>query len=277
VREQRLGAPATPPAAFQFKVDSRPDNKINFTYTGGLGLFRLDDATPDDGDAFTAERFFTRAAGAYQVTQQAVNGWYLKETRCQTPGAAEQVQPPGPLNLTATAGAFVACTFVNERTATVRILAYDDRNRSGRRNNNESWLEGATVELEDLSTGVRTTQTTNNLGKASFVNLKPGAYQICAVVTPPWYNTQPGFSQELGGPCYWLAAGAGQIQTVYFGNTTLPATQSIAAAPAADSVMTTMAADEQNDEGMSPTLEESWLLTSEAEEGNTLFMPLIVR
>jgi hypothetical protein len=41
--------------------------------------------------------------------------------------------------------------------------------------------------------------------------------------------------------------------------------------------MTTMAADEQNDEGMSPTLEESWLLTSEAEEGNTLFMPLIVR
>ena len=277
VREQRLGAPAVPSAAFQFKVDSRPDNKINFTYTGGLGLFRLDDAAPDDGDAFTAERFFTKPAGAYQLTQQPVNGWYLKETRCQTPGAAEQVQPPGPLNLTATAGAFVACTFVNERTATIRTLAYDDRNRSGRRNNIEPWLSGATVELEDLSTGMRTTQTTNDLGKASFVNLKPGAYQICAVVTTPWYNTQPGFTPELGGPCYWLAVGAGQIQTVFFGNTTLPATQSIAAAPAADSVITTLAAEEQNDEATTPTAEEIWLLSPETEMGRTLFMPLVLR
>ncbi|MCE7981122.1 MAG: choice-of-anchor B family protein [Caldilinea sp. CFX5] len=272
VREQRLGAPTTPLAALQLKVDSRPDSKINFVYGGALGVFRLDDAVPDDGDAFTAERFFTRAAGAYQITQQPVNGWYLKETRCQTSGAAEQVQPPGPLTLVLTNGAFVACTFINERTATVRILVYDDRNASGRRNSGELWLAGQAITLRDLSAGTAATQITNDLGKASFANLKPGSYIVCETVTAPWRNTQPGLDPELGQPCYRLTLAAGEIKTVYFGNTTNPVAFSGSVTADDNGVLTTMAPD---DDGTEPSTEEQWLITAEPELVTNLYLPLV--
>lgn len=281
VREQRLGASATPLAALHLKVDSRPDSKANFLYRGDLGTFRLDDMTPDDGDAFTAERFFTKSAGVYQVTQQPVNGWYLKEIRCQTVGSDEQVQSPGPLLLNATSGAYATCTFVNERTATVRVLAYDDRNGSGRRNSNEPWLAGWTMDLSDASGSPVATQTTNDLGKASFANLKPGSYIVCETLMTTWRNTQPGLDPEQGRPCYQLTLAAGEIKTVYFGNTTLPATQSLIVTPAAESIITTLAADEEtdevSDEATAPTAETIWLLTPEAETNNLLYLPLVVR
>lgn len=277
VREQRLPPLSTPPATLHLKVDSRPAAKANFVYTGALGTFRLDDYGADDGDAYGAEKFFNKPAGAYQMTQQPLAGWYPKEIRCQTLGGAEAVRPLGPVTLTVADGGYVTCTFVNERAATIRILAYDDRNGSGRRNINESWSPGWTVELQDLSTGVLTAQTTNDLGKASFANLKPGSYLVCEMLMIPWRNTQPGLDPELGRPCYRLAVGAGEIKTVYFGNTTLPATSVMAVAPAAESVITTLVADEENDESTTPTAEAIWLLTPEAEKDNVLYMPLIVR
>ncbi len=65
--------------------DAIPDAAQNFSFSGDLGSFTLDDATPDDGDAFSHTITFSdRYPKAYALTEALPPTWDLTGFTCQT-------------------------------------------------------------------------------------------------------------------------------------------------------------------------------------------------
>ncbi len=99
--------------------DAQPNAPRNFRFSGGLGVFVLDDANPDDGDAYVGSKSFTVSPGSYIVTESAATGWPLTSIACNPAASATVNLANRRVTINAGAGASVTCTFINSRTATL--------------------------------------------------------------------------------------------------------------------------------------------------------------
>jgi hypothetical protein len=219
--------PTPPPAMARITIalDAQPDSIQNFRFNGGLGTFRLDDANPDDGDAYSNRKVFTVQPNTYTVNQQLPSTWFLTGIAC-TPSAGATVNLAArQVTLAVSAGAEVTCTFTNGRGVTIRTRTYDDRNGNRTRNSGEPYLAGWSMTLYDGQSQAAGTQTSNQYGKANFNYIQPVPWTVCETLQSGWVQSQPAtLHPTLQRPCYELTLAAGAIAEVWFGNRRATAT-----------------------------------------------------
>ena len=257
-------------------VDAQPHSKTNFTFNGTLGLFRLDDSQPDDGDAYSQRKTFVVAPGTYTITAQPLSAWPLMAITC-TPAANGVVDlATGKVTITVTTGDNVTCTFTNQRAGKLTVGKYNDLNRNRVRNANDPWLSGWTMQLftsPDTQVG---SQTTDSNGRAIFLNLRPGAYTVCEVQQSGWFHITPAtLNPAYQKPCYSVTINPSQAVAVRFGNSTTPLTLAAEADDLTDLIVIDL--PDTDDEGNEVTpLPDPWP-EAPAEGANTLFLPLVMQ
>ena len=226
--------PPAPQATITIGLDAQPDSIQNFRFTGALGAFSLDDATPDDGDTVRNSRTVRKAPGVYTINQFAPTGWVLGAVTCTAAEKAQVDLSAGRLTLTAAAGDNLTCTVVIQRTATLNTRNFQDNNGDKRRQAAESWLSGWTMTVYDSSGSAVATGVTTSVGKANFPRLRPGSYTVCETLQSGWRNTLPtALHATYGQPCYPVTLQPAQTATVTFGNRPAAAVAA-ETAPAAD-------------------------------------------
>jgi 5-hydroxyisourate hydrolase-like protein (transthyretin family) len=197
-------------------VDSIPDSRQNFRFAGDLGKFRLDDITPDDGDAFGNTATFVVDAGPYTVEEIIPQGWYVANIACTNGDTWDWQNPRVTLNLAGQTN--VTCTFRNERFGSIYTNVYHDLNGSGRRNQNEPWLAQESVAIYDDGYTLLTTLQTNESGPVGAPNLRAGEYTVCQRPADGWRNSQPGtIHPMIDLPCYTITVQPGKRTYVWFG------------------------------------------------------------
>jgi hypothetical protein len=195
--------------------DAVPDNKRNFTFKGGLGTFRLDDISPDDGDAYPNQRLFAVAPGNYTVTEAYSSGWSLVGLTCNPESNGQVTLATRKVKINVQSGQQVTCVFTAQKSSTLRIVSYVDQAMDGSPAG-DPVSAGTLITLYDSQGNEVGAYTTNQYGKVSFTNLAPGDYTVCN-----------GADMVL---CHSLVIETGKIATLKFGLAPL----GVVAAAAAD-------------------------------------------
>jgi hypothetical protein len=205
------------PVTISIALSTQPNSPNNFTYTGGLGTFRLDNPAVDDGDAYFNSQSFSRPPGTYTITQGNLSNWQLVSIVCV--GGTTSVNLATRSVVITTGSSNVSCTFTNVQRVDITVRVYNDLNNNGVRNNNEPWLEGWTITASSSPTLTTPLQgTTNAQGRVNFTNAPAGEYTICETVQAGWTHTQP-----VGPtPCYTVSLAPGSNITLNFGNRATP-------------------------------------------------------
>lgn len=100
---------------------------------------------------------------------------------------------------------------------------YDDRNHNHKRNGNDPWLPGWTMQLYSSSNTPAGEHTTDKTGRTIFMNHTPGAYTVCEMPQSGWFNITPnGLDPTYRKPCYIITVAPGKAIWVRFGNSTTP-------------------------------------------------------
>lgn len=74
---------APDPGTIEVVKDADPAQGQDFTFSGDLGAFVLDDAVPDDGDGIGDTAFFPGLAlGSYEVSEAVPPGWQVLDIAC---------------------------------------------------------------------------------------------------------------------------------------------------------------------------------------------------
>jgi hypothetical protein len=116
------------PATITIALDVQPDSATNFSFSGSLGSFLLDDITPSDGDAYRNSKTFSVAAGTYTVKQTVPSGWFLTGIGCNPPANTSANLAANQITITAASGANITCTFVTQRAGQLIGGSYNDHN-----------------------------------------------------------------------------------------------------------------------------------------------------
>jgi len=126
-----------------------PRDGTDFTYTGDLGAFTLDDASPDDGDPVPSSRTFSNLPPeSYQVTEALPAGWELDDFTCTSTAIDETFLTP----FTSSANYTFDPTDVDFRRGVVRLRAHPlDPALLGYWRMDEELWNGTAGEVEDLS------------------------------------------------------------------------------------------------------------------------------
>jgi arylsulfatase A-like enzyme len=99
------------PASLTVIEDSDPNAGQDFTFTGDLGTFRLDD---DSNNTLPRKKVLSNLkSGTYELSQLAAPGWTLKSINCQQP--SETNATTGSATVTLLPGTATSCTFTNVR------------------------------------------------------------------------------------------------------------------------------------------------------------------
>ena len=214
-------------------------------------------------------------AGIYRVNQWTPRGWSLTNITCDSTLATVNLDA-GSLLIDAQAGAQINCNFVNERTVTILTRAYHDVDGDGRRSGGDVAQAGWTVMVYDSNSVAVDNQVTNELGKANFNFLAPGAYTICATVQAGWTNAVPGLiDPAYGKPCYAVSLSAGMMAAAYFGNIPGEGVTHAAAIDPLVGLVVTQAPDvSSGDAGYEETFVDVDLTTPDAP--SRLYLPVIV-
>lgn len=183
--EQRTGGGG---ATITIIKDAQPDNRRNFSFSGDLGNFRLDNPKSDDGDAYGTTKSVGVNPGVYTVSEAAAPGWFVSNILC-TPAANATVNlSTRQVQITSATDQNVTCTFVNQKQVLVRVQ-------------HEDASIGHTVTLYDGQGAPLGTQSTNALGKAAFLGLAAGLFTVC---------------MDSSTTCPTVEVAAGQIAEVNF-------------------------------------------------------------
>ncbi len=214
----RTPTPALAQPSITIALDMQPDNSTNVSFSGGLGAFKLDNANPNDGDAYLNTKTSTVAAGTYNVTESAPSGWLVTSIVCTPASKGTVTLSSKTVAITAALGDTITCTFVNKQRATLQAYKYKDADKNGQRNGTEVYLSGWAMNVYDTALNLVSTVNTNSSGLASFV-LPVGQYTVCETQQSGWTNSQPGsLHATLQKPCYAATLTAGGTVSVYFGN-----------------------------------------------------------
>lgn len=117
----------------------------------------------------------------------------------------------------------VELQFGNVEACTIQVCKYEDANANGQRDDDEAFLSGWTIGLDDTGSA-----TTDDSGCVSFLVVPVGNHTLSEDLQagpPPWFNTDPGLD---GAPCLpadcpkpqkeQACATPGGSTTVEFGN-----------------------------------------------------------
>jgi hypothetical protein len=209
---------------------SVPQSSTNFRFTGSylgggsgsdsgssIADFYLDDAEPNDGDAYGSSKRFTVPRGAvYSFSEPAVSGWYLASITCTPAGSATVNLATRSVTIDTSSGYDVTCTFRNEKAAALTVRKYRESNGISGQQAPEAFLSTWTIQVKMPSpTNTLVSQAaTNALGKVSF-SLKPGSYQVCEVMKSGWTQKVPNPAVNA---CHALTLLPGSATQVDFGN-----------------------------------------------------------
>jgi hypothetical protein len=94
--------------------DAQPNSRDNIHFTGDLGNFHLDDASPDDRDPFSRSQTFAVGPGVYIVTEQVPNGWLLTNISCDPAASAAVDLVNHQVTITVADDSAITCTFINQ-------------------------------------------------------------------------------------------------------------------------------------------------------------------
>jgi hypothetical protein len=108
-------------ASITIVKEASPADGADFGFSGDLGSFTLDDASPDDSDAYTdTVTFGGLAAGSYTITETVTAGWTLDNISCDSGSWGSDSDS---VTVTLADSENVTCTFYNSEVgATADIL-----------------------------------------------------------------------------------------------------------------------------------------------------------
>lgn len=266
---------AASPATITIVLDAQPDAKTNFAFGGNLGVFTLDDITPQDSDAYTNSASFTTPAGVYTVTAALPAGWSFANISCNPGDNTLADLGLGQLTVNAAGGANITCTFVVQRNGEIVAGSYNDHNHNHIRDRYDEWLSGWQMQLHNGLSGETMGQTTNSEGRAVFGNLRPGNYTVCEAMVTGWYNITPGtIDVNLNQPCYTVTVAPGKSVWTRFGNSTTPLAAAASAQAFEDIVICDLPALDDAGQATEPA-RDPWE-EEEAATANSLFLPMVV-
>jgi hypothetical protein len=211
------------PATLIVAKDAVPPSPQDFVFASGFGPFTLDDAVPDDGDAFGSSVTFTGLSpGEVGIAEAVPSGWALTDIVCDDPTADSSVDP-GTASAVArlSAGETVTCTFVNtlqaagEGTLTIVKQAFPQ--------SATSFDFGGDLGLFSL--------VDDGLGANSITvpSLAPGVYEVFETVPAGWSlgsiscdDPDEGSSVDLATATVLVDLDAGETVTCTFFDTEIP-------------------------------------------------------
>jgi len=174
--------------------DAKPNNAQNFSFSGTLGAFTLD----DDSNATLPNSitFSDLGSNTYTITEGTVTGWKLTDLGCT--GDVDAITDPTGRTATLTLnepGENITCTFTNTKYGSITGYKFNDLNGDGDQDADEPRLDGWTVSLLDssrtpLSSAVTGTSSWT-LGQYKFTSLLPGTYYVCETLQDGWVQTNP--------------------------------------------------------------------------------------
>ena len=108
--------------------DAVPDAPQNFSFSGDLGSFTLDDATPDDGDAFSHTIIFSDLPpNAYALTEVLPPTWDLTGFTCQTDDPNDTSSLNGnTATIDLDPGEIITCTITNTQRGIIIVQKRTD-------------------------------------------------------------------------------------------------------------------------------------------------------
>lgn len=196
--------------------DSHPNSIQVFNFTIEGDDFDKNFQLNDNGTSFPVDndKTFYLDKGEYTVTEAATDGWYLDSIYCW--GTREDVDlENGSVSVDLKLGDEVICKFVNKKFGQIKGFKYEDVNKNGHWDEDESKLSGWTITLDKLNSEDEQVSTvTDQNGRYKFEGLKPGLYKVCEVQQDGWVQTAP--DTDDGCEKNWIFPG--DTDFVKFGN-----------------------------------------------------------
>jgi len=201
--------------------DAQPDDPQNFSFSGDLGSFTLDDANPDDSDGVANSVTFSNLdPGSFDVSEAVPAGWVLGNIICDgdTDGGSSVNLAAGTVSIDLDAKESIACTFVDtaEPTAGGTITIVKDSIPDDTQDFDFTGDLGS-FSLSDSSPVNKTT---------TFANLMPGSYDVTESAVEGWDLTglscvdpDSGTSVNLGSATASIDLDDGEVVTCTFANT----------------------------------------------------------
>jgi hypothetical protein len=150
--------------------------------------------------------------------------------------------------------------------------SYNDHNHNHKQDRRDEWLGGWAMQLRTDASPLVANQATNQEGRATFTNLRPGAYTICETLLSGWFTITPGTNP----PCYPIVVAPGTAVWARFGNSTTPLVSIADAAPLTDIIVCDLVPTD--DMGNAATEEfDPWEAEEEAAARLTIFLPIVQR
>ena len=208
-------------AAVTIVKDSVPDDPQDFSYSGGLGNFQLDD---DADGTLPNSQTFTPAPGSYLVTEAAVAGWDLTNLQItgDTDGGSVIDIPNRQVTIDVDAGEIITVTYTNTKRGSIKVIKDADPDHSQDFAFTGSGGIGA-FSLDDDADGTLPNMQT-------FGDLAPGTYTITEGITAGWDLTSIVIVDPDGGSSFNLGTGTatldvdpGEDITITFLNEITPA------------------------------------------------------
>ena len=220
-----LTPPPTNTSRITLIVDALPDSKQNFRFSSSLGSFKLDDATPDDGDSVVRSRQWDVPASTYTFTADIPYSWFFQNISCTGDNPFAVNQQTGVLTISAQVGKASICTVSIGRASHLLGRTWNDRNADGMIARNEpmqpGWRLALSSQVDPKSVPTRVLLS-NAFGQANFNNQAASRYKLCEQPQTAWRGTKPTAKDADGQPCYWITIPPGKSITLWFGNTQVP-------------------------------------------------------
>jgi hypothetical protein len=225
VRVAYTVASPPPQATITIALDTRPTTATDHGFGGDLGNFFLDDPNTDDGDATPTSKTFTVAPGTYTVSRNDVMSWFIPAIEC-VGGNTTVDLPNRRVTVTVAANDAVSCTYISERSVSLRARAYADlvrnKNNQGQRNAGDPWQTGwsfTVYSTPGVSVATATSQLVAGYPEARFLYLRPGSYTLCSnLPNASWQTTSPAaIDPAYRLPCKAVTIAAGQDALLFFG------------------------------------------------------------
>lgn len=197
--------------------DAVPNDAQNFGFTGDLGTFTLDD---DADGTLPNSTVFTRVAGTYEVTEDAVALWELTGIECGADVGSSTNVSTRTATIDLDSGENITCTFTNEQdtTATITIVKQTVPDGAGQEFDfeGEGFGEGSALENEFvLGDGDSETDTEVDPGEGySVTETVPGGWTLTGIECEG-----EGASVDLANETVDFDVAAGDDVTCTFTNT----------------------------------------------------------
>ncbi len=164
------------------------DQPFGFTAAGGLSptSFNLNDAGNTTADSAGNTKTYSNVpVGSYSVTEGAEPAGFALESVSCTTGGSQDDTTPAKANIVLTAGATVACTYTNEKLATITIIKHTNpRGIDHAFSFTDGGLSPSSFSLNDA--GNTTADSSGNT--RTFSDVMPGSYTVTEGAEPSGFG-----------------------------------------------------------------------------------------